>query len=739
VPVTFNVSDTNFQDTGALDVKGGEAILSSAVAPGLGVAKITAGAISVDGPASVDPTLRIGPTDASLLVDTVGVTVGDFGKGTLFVGPGSVLSPGTVVIGNNLKSDGELWVNGLSQLVAPFATVTVGNSGRGALDVLDGAGLDCSVIKIAAASAGVGTLSVSGAAQAGTLDAAVAPDASATIYVNGLAGSLIINGPSRLAAGERAWASVTVSDDAQGLVTNGPTTVGTAAGSRAVVTLDRGGWWVGPAKAKVADLQALTIGGCGVPATDVKRSGARVYLASLSAELHANSITLAAGGYLEGEGTATAATVTDDGSILPGNECSDRQDDFADEPATGTLNVVGDLTVGAAGTLGIDIGAAGNDQLEVQGAVTLAAGSTLVVSELPGYEVESPTNFTIVTYTTLNGAFGTVDTSAAPLPAGLQWGKPYVDAANKAIILPVIARAGKAVSATEGEATPSNTVVATVGGVADAADAANFTATINWGDGTTPTTNVAATYDAGTGAADVDGGHTYAEEGKYAVVVTIENGGAPLAVVDAAATVADADLAATVSTSLTATEGAALPASTTLATFTDAAPGNANDYTATVDWGDGAAQDPDTSIGHVQCTGGGGTVTGGHTYAKAGTFTVTVTVSDVGGSTAKDTGTIVVSDTDSSLSVYGREIDATPGTPFSGIVAEFVDEAPQDPGTYDATINWGDGTGPSGIIASLAGAGWAKVVPRATPGARRARRGIVRRRRGERVVVPSAA
>jgi autotransporter-associated beta strand protein len=47
----------------------------------------------------------------------------------------------------------------------------------------------------------------------------------------------------------------------------------------------------------------------------------------------------------------------------------------------------------------------------------------------------------------------------------------------------------------------------------------------------------------------------------------------------------------------------------------------------------------------------------------------------------------------------------------------------------------GDGTTDGG----LAGVGWAKVVPRATPGARRARRGIVRRRRGEGVVVRSAA
>jgi PKD domain len=90
--------------------------------------------------------------------------------------------------------------------------------------------------------------------------------------------------------------------------------------------------------------------------------------------------------------------------------------------------------------------------------------------------------------------------------------------------------------------------------------------------------------------------------------------------------VADAPLTlscATPSVSLQAFDG-------TVADLADGDPAAPlSDFTATIDWGDGA-----TSAGAV--TGGGGsyTVAGSHTYATTGYFDVGVTVDDVGGSTA---------------------------------------------------------------------------------------------------------
>ena len=76
--------------------------------------------------------------------------------------------------------------------------------------------------------------------------------------------------------------------------------------------------------------------------------------------------------------------------------------------------------------------------------------------------------------------------------------------------------------------------------------------------------------------------------------------------------------------------------SQTVASFTDSnAAAVAGNFTATINWGDGT-----TSAGTIT---GGPTflVSGNHTYAVGGTFTVSVTISDV----APNTGTATVTDT----------------------------------------------------------------------------------------------
>lgn len=80
--------------------------------------------------------------------------------------------------------------------------------------------------------------------------------------------------------------------------------------------------------------------------------------------------------------------------------------------------------------------------------------------------------------------------------------------------------------------------------------------------------------------------------------------------------------------------GIFVPAS---AQFTD--PGVLDTHTASIDWGDGS-----TTAGVVEETNGSGTASGAHTYAKAGFYTVTMTVTDKDGaiSITSTSATIIV-------------------------------------------------------------------------------------------------
>src|SRR3989441_926836 len=179
--------------------------------------------------------------------------------------------------------------------------------------------------------------------------------------------------------------------------------------------------------------------------------------------------------------------------------------------------------------------------------------------------------------------------------------------------------------------TEGSTTSGTVGSFSDAnpgATVADFTATIQWGDGSSSAGLVSGPPG---GPFTVSGSNTYGEEGSYTIAVTVTDAGGRTVGLSGSATIADAALASQ----------CAMPTNTSqafagaTATFTDqSTTGNAADFSASIDWGDGTS-----SAGVI--TGGPGnvpyTVTGSHSYGSTGFFTVTTTITDVGGSTTTAT------------------------------------------------------------------------------------------------------
>jgi hypothetical protein len=168
------------------------------------------------------------------------------------------------------------------------------------------------------------------------------------------------------------------------------------------------------------------------------------------------------------------------------------------------------------------------------------------------------------------------------------------------------------------------------GDVAQAAGCGNESSvSIDWGDGTTtPGTN---------SGSQLQGTHTYAEEGTYNGTVTYICNFGPTGHASFTATVADAALS---SSGVSFSSAAGTSTSERVAHIDDTNPGaDAADFTVQIDWGDGTA-----SSGTVNSASGGGfDVTGTHAYAGAGSYTVTSQVADTGGSMSTATATADVS------------------------------------------------------------------------------------------------
>ena len=280
-------------------------------------------------------------------------------------------------------------------------------------------------------------------------------------------------------------------------------------------------------------------------------------------------------------------------------------------------------------------------------------GSQLTGGESPaGYDYQGPYN----TFSVTDDNDGTVNFSPALTPGqetffSLEEPPSAVGAVG---LEPGIGVSGSTIAGTEGSSTGAVTVATFTDGpliTSNTSPPSDFSVSINWGDGSGPDTTATISQPGGSGSAYVvTDSHTYAEKGTYTTAVTVTDAhiASNTATGDGTATIAEVPLtpSATQPTIPNSTTNKSFTA--VVGSFTDANPmALTSDFTTVINWGDGSP----TSSGTVSEPGGIGTtfdVSGTHTYATNGTYTISVKVTDVGGSTAGSTATIMntVSDYD---------------------------------------------------------------------------------------------
>jgi len=213
-------------------------------------------------------------------------------------------------------------------------------------------------------------------------------------------------------------------------------------------------------------------------------------------------------------------------------------------------------------------------------------------------------------------------------------------------------------------------------------DASYFTASINWGDGST----------SGGGLTDFDGeflvsgSHAYGSLGSYTVTVTVTDGDQTSATATSSANVGNLYVGCN--------------STLTVASFVSSNPNaDVSQFTATVSWGDST-----TSTGTITGSYGGFVVQGQHTYGSVGTYAVVVSVSGPEGTNLTASQTVGV--IDPPFSATADEVVAQAGVPFTNVqVAALKDLNPNDTaGNFSFSINWGDGTSlASGVVNGASG------------------------------------
>jgi PKD repeat protein len=137
-----------------------------------------------------------------------------------------------------------------------------------------------------------------------------------------------------------------------------------------------------------------------------------------------------------------------------------------------------------------------------------------------------------------------------------------------------------------------------------------------------------------------------------------------------------------------------------VATFTGNTGETAGQYQATINWGDGTQ--PSAAV--ITGSNGQFVVSGSHTYAAAGSDTVSVTVQGPEGASLAATAAATVAVPVTPPAVLGTVIHPVHGAAFTGEVATFTDSnAGAKLAAFTAHIDWGDGHSSTGTIVALDG------------------------------------
>jgi hypothetical protein len=192
-------------------------------------------------------------------------------------------------------------------------------------------------------------------------------------------------------------------------------------------------------------------------------------------------------------------------------------------------------------------------------------------------------------------------------------------------------------------------------------------------------------------------GHAYSAPGSYWVSVQVCDDDGGCGTQTARVDVVGGGTVNATGNAVTATEGLQFSGVVASFTYTDTS-ATAGQFAASIDWGDGSAP----TAGAISPNSDGSfSVTGKHSYADEGTYSLRVDISAASGTGAVATGVAKVAD--AALQATGIATLASPN-PVAGLtVATFTDANPAGSASdFTVLIDWGDGTTTPGVVTQLA-------------------------------------
>ncbi len=370
---------------------------------------------------------------------------------------------------------------------------------------------------------------------------------------------------------------------------------------------------------------------------------------------------------------------------------------FADAPGAvdgsdaGSLSVTidwGDGSPPAAGSLTFESGE------------NLPSGADYAISGIAPYTTPGTYDAT-VTVTMAGGSSYTADVSVTVVdgtePIVYPVTVPGGPLLSSAPVVPALNASPEMFDAVQGQTLAAGLASFTYGGSASA-PTSDFVATVNWGDGSPPTTARVVQMlppGAATPYYEVDASHVYHTPGAYAPVIDVTgpNGGTST-VKDSVSVAPDPAGPTDLAISADGNPTVGQP-QTTLAIGFDAPAGE--NFVATVAWGDGTAPSYAVAAPHAPLPGGREfyVVTApDHAYARAGQYTALFNVIAANG----DSDWLTVPVTVLPLPGAPTKVSTSPvsgyaGVGLTGTLASFAGQTNGDVG-YRATIDWGDGSPP---------------------------------------------